>query len=116
MNDNHLCEFHRRELARARLAESGRDFYLVTSIEDDGPGTYRDALSKSNRDIRFDPALDGQVIRLHGETDITSSNITVDGTGRDIIIEEGTIRFSGGNVTLRNLHFRRHHIHTKVEP
>ncbi|MCD4690364.1 hypothetical protein K8S17_02785, partial [bacterium] len=55
----------------------GGDEYVVTSLDDSGPGTLREAVSQSNRYVTF--ALGG-TIELEGTLRITGDHITIDAT------------------------------------
>ena len=56
---------------------SGGAIYTVTSLDDSGPGTLRDALSQSNRYIEF---AVGGTIDLASTIRVTKDHITIDGT------------------------------------
>jgi pectate lyase len=84
----------------------GHDVHLVTSTDDRGPGTYRDALSGGERIIRFDPALDGATIVLDDPIVADGSDITVDGSGVDITISGRATKFTGTNVIVAGMHYR----------
>ncbi len=53
----------------------GKEIYHVTTLDDDGPGSFREGVSKSGRNIVFDI---GGVIKLQSRVDV-SSNITIAG-------------------------------------
>jgi pectate lyase len=55
----------------------GGEVYQVTSLADDGPGTFRDAVSGSNRIIEFTV---GGAIELESQVRITGHHITIDGS------------------------------------
>lgn len=83
------------------------EVYHVTSLESDGPGTLRDAVSREGRIIVFDV---GGVIELKERLDIRNSNITILGqtapgdgitiTGRDLYIKDVS------NIIIRYLRVR----------
>src|SRR5262245_22486943 len=54
----------------------GKPVYLVTNLQDSGPGSLRDAVSQSNRMITF---AVGGVINLASDITITRSFLTIDG-------------------------------------
>jgi len=56
---------------------AGGTVYVVDSLADDGPGTLRDALSESNRDIRF--AVSGTIV-LESPIRLTNHHVTIDGS------------------------------------
>lgn len=80
--------------------------YVVTSADDEGPGTYRDALSQGNRYITFAPHLDGSVIRLDDELTTSASNITIDAAGRDITVSRFATKFAGTNIVIAGMQYR----------
>ncbi|MCJ7545068.1 MAG: hypothetical protein MUP47_11005, partial [Phycisphaerae bacterium] len=96
-------------------ASGGRGYtvYHVTSLSDGGgPGTWRDAVSQSNRIIVFDV---GGTIRIDpsSQTDhwlrTSVSNITIAGQtapGDGIFIQGTGSKFTGSNVVIRNMTFR----------
>jgi pectate lyase len=88
----------------------GEQVYMVTSADDAGPGTYRDALTEGNRHVRFDPSLDGTTIRLDRPVETDASNLTIDGSGRTITISGHATRFSGTNIVIAGLHFSENHL------
>jgi pectate lyase len=78
----------------------------VTTLDDSGPGSFRDAVSKPNRTVIFDV---GGVIRLKSNVAV-SSDITLDGQnapGDGITLYGRSVSFSGeNNVIVRYLRFR----------
>jgi pectate lyase len=84
----------------------GRPSYVVTSADDSGPGTYRDALAGGDRHITFDPQLDGSTIRLVSPVQTGVSNITLDGSGRDITISGFATKFEGTNIVIAGLTYK----------
>ncbi len=100
-------------------ASGGRGYtvYHVTNLNNAGPGSFRDAVSASNRIIVFDV---GGTIKLGpdpvtNELSITANNITIAGQtapGNGIFIYGQCLKFgstAGGdsnNVVVRNLHVR----------
>ena len=81
----------------------GGEPYVVTSADDRGPGTYRDALSASGRYITFDPALDGATIELESRVEIDSSHLTLDGSGVDITVTGYATKFSGTDIVIAGM-------------
>ena len=78
----------------------------VTTLEDAGPGSFRDAVSKPNRTVVFDV---GGTIQLKANVAV-SSRITLDGKaapGEGITLYGRSISFSGqSNIVVRYLRFR----------
>jgi pectate lyase len=78
----------------------------VTTLEDSGPGSFRDAVSKPNRTVVFDV---GGIIRLKSNVAV-SSHLTLDGTaapGNGVTIYGRSVSFSEKNdVIIRYLRFR----------
>lgn len=78
----------------------------VTTLDDAGPGSFRDAVSQPNRHVLFDVS---GIIRLQANVAV-SSQITVDGQsapGAGIMLYGRSISFSGGHdVIARYLRFR----------
>lgn len=87
--------------------ENVKEIYHVTSLADDGTnGTFRDAVSQSDRIIVFDVAGN---IELKNALNIVGDNLTVLGQtapGDGICIKDNTVGFYGDNVILRYLRFR----------
>lgn len=54
---------------------AGGESYVVTSLADSGPGTFRDAVSSSNREITF---AVGGTIELESTVRVTGHHITID--------------------------------------
>lgn len=84
-----------------RFATGGRggDVYHVTNLNDSGPGSFRDAVSKSNRIIVFDV---GGVIRIEKRI-IISPNLTIAGQtapGDGITIYGNGLSYSNANNTI----------------
>ncbi len=81
--------------------------YHVTSLNDSGAGSFRDAVSQGNRIIVFDVAGN---IMLQSDLVISASNLTILGQtapGEGICIGGESVRFNGcNNVILRYLRFR----------
>jgi len=91
------------------LATGGRngEIVRVTNLEDSGPGSFRDAVSKPNRFVVFDV---GGVIRLKANVAVPS-NVTLAGhsaPGEGIAFYGKSVSFSGSsNVIVRYLRFRQ---------
>src|SRR5262245_34542946 len=91
------------------LATGGRDgeIHHVTQLDDAGPGSFRDAVSKPGRIVIFDV---GGVIRLKSNVPV-SSNITIAGQsapGDGIALYGRSVSFSGSsNVIVRFVRFRQ---------
>ena len=91
----------------------GCSVYHVTSLSGGtGPGTWRDAISQSNRMVVFDV---GGTIRMSPSTQQDHwirtgvSNVTIAGQtapGNGIFIEGTGSKFTGNNVVIRNMTFR----------
>lgn len=89
----------------------GQPVYHVTNLNNDGPGSFRDAISQSNRFIVFDV---GGTIHLmpagaRGWIKSSASNLTIAGEtapGDGITIKGQGVKLSGKNVILRNLKVR----------
>src|ERR1017187_10178006 len=84
----------------------GGEIFHVTTLDDSGTGSFRDAVSKPNRTIVFDV---GGVIRLKSNVAV-SSQITLDGQtapGDGVTLYGRSVSFSGqSNVVVRYLRFR----------
>jgi len=91
------------------LATGGRngEIVRVTTLEDNGPGSFREAVSKPNRFVVFEL---GGVIRLKSNVSVPS-NITLAGhsaPGDGIAFYGKSVSFSGSsNVIVRYLRFRQ---------
>ena len=91
------------------LATGGRDgeIFHVTNLDDSGPGSFRDAVSKPHRFVVFDVA---GVIRLKANVAV-ASHITLAGhsaPGDGIALYGKSVSFSGSsNVIVRYLRFRQ---------
>lgn len=83
------------------------EVYHVTKLTDDGSkGTFRDAVSQSNRVIVFDVAGN---IELSNALNILGNNLTILGQtapGDGICIKNNTVALYGDNVIIRYLRFR----------
>lgn len=84
----------------------GRAEFVITSTDDRGPGTYRDALSEGQRNIRFDPSLDGSTIELDDPVVVGGDDITLDGSGVDVTISRSATRFTGTNIVVAGMTYR----------
>jgi pectate lyase len=85
---------------------NGGETVHVTTLDDSGPGSFRDAVSKPNRTVVFDV---GGIIRLKSNIAV-SSRVTLDGQdapGGGVTIYGRSVSFSGqSNVIVRYLRFR----------
>ena len=84
----------------------GHPVVVVSTADDGGPGSYREALAAGERIVRFDPSLDGETIHLRSPVEATGSDLTVDGSGVDITVSGHSTRFSGTNVVVAGMSFR----------
>ncbi len=91
-----------------KYAEGGRygKVYRVTNLNDNGPGSLRDAVSQPNRIIIFDVAGVIQLqSRLHFSKNLTIAGQTAPGDG--IIVYGDCVSFSGADNTIcRYMRFR----------
>lgn len=92
----------------------GSTVYWVKNLKDKGPGSLRDAVSASNRWIKFSV---GGTINLNSDLIITASNLTLDGfsapsaitlSGKEVVIEGNANgpTTQGSNVIVQGLRFR----------
>src|SRR5579862_4679271 len=85
---------------------SGGQTVHVTSLDDSGPGSFREAVSKPNRTIVFDV---GGIIRLKSNLSV-SSDITINGQStpdEGVTLYGRSVSFSGqSNVMVRYVRFR----------
>jgi len=90
----------------------GYEVYHVTTLAESGPGSWRDAISQSNRLVVFDV---GGTIKITNASQsdhwlrTSVSNITIAGQtapGDGIFIYGTGSKFTGNNVIIRNLTFR----------
>ncbi len=85
---------------------SGGEIFHVTTLDDSGTNSFRDAVSKPNRTVVFDV---GGIIRLKSNI-AASSDITLDGKsapGDGVTLYGRSVSFSGQkNVIVRYLRFR----------
>ncbi len=93
--------------ARGAL-ENDKDMevYHVTNLNDSGEGSFRDAVSKSNRIVVFDVS---GMIDLASRVSISGDNITILGQtapGDGICFRSNSIKVNGSNIILRYLRFR----------
>lgn len=84
----------------------GGDIYYVTNLNDSGPGSFRDAVSRSNRTILFQVS---GTIELQSLLIVAASNLTIAGQsapGDGIAFKKYTVVFQGDNLIVRYLRFR----------
>lgn len=84
----------------------GGEVYHVTNLNDDGPGSLRDAVSRPNRTVVFD--VDG-TIYLDSTLNLTQPNITIAGQtapGGGICIANYNIVIQADNIIMRYLRIR----------
>lgn len=84
----------------------GGDVYYVTSLDDSGPGTLRDAVSRGDRMILFQVS---GTIELQSTLRVAASNITIAGQtapGEGICLRGKELLISGDNVIVRFLRVR----------
>jgi hypothetical protein len=90
----------------AATGGAGGTTYHVTNLNDSGSGSFRDAVSASNRIVVFDVA---GYVKLASAVSV-KSNITIDGTtapGQGVGFMAREVSFSNStNVVVRNLRFR----------
>src|ERR1043165_2440666 len=90
------------------LATGGRggEVYRVTNLDDSGPGSFREAVSKSRRTVVFDV---GGVIKLASNVSV-ASDVSIAGQsapGDGIAIYGRSVSFSGSrNIIVRYVRFR----------
>ena len=84
----------------------GGEVYIVTNLDDSGPGSFRDAVSQSNRTVVF--AVDG-IIKIK-ERVVVKDHITIAGQtapGDGVVIYGNGISFSGADHSIvRYMRFR----------
>lgn len=82
------------------------EVYHVTNLNDSGEGSFRDAVSKSNRIVVFDVS---GMIDLDRIVSISGSNLTILGQtapGDGICFRGNSVKINGSNIILRYLRFR----------
>lgn len=92
--------------ATGAAASTSSTVYIVSNLDNTGPGSFRDAVSKDNRTIVFNVA--GQ-IDLSSELKISGNNLTIAGQtapGDGITIAGWPVTITGDNVIIRFLRFR----------
>jgi len=89
----------------------GGDVYIVTNLKSTGPGSFYQGVTTipaNGRTIVF--AVSGEIHLADGiKTRITSSKLTIAGQtapGDGILLKDGTLRISGGDMIIRHLRFR----------
>ncbi|WP_114782863.1 LamG-like jellyroll fold domain-containing protein [Botryobacter ruber] len=85
--------------AQGARAAATREVYVVTNLNDSGPGSFRDAVSKSGRIVVF---AVGGIVNLQSDIGV-ASNITIAGQtapGDGIVFFNKRITFSGSNNTI----------------
>lgn len=100
------AEGYGKNVTGARAGE-GREIYHVTNLNDAGPGSFRDAVSKPWRIIVFDVS---GVIKLSSNPIVLKSNQTILGhtaPGDGIVLYNGRVSASGAqNLIVRYLRIR----------
>lgn len=82
------------------------DVYEVTTLADSGPGSLRDAVSRSNTTVVFRV---GGTIHLESPLKITGTNLTIAGQtapGEGITVSDYVTNFEADNVIIRYMRFR----------
>src|SRR5439155_774678 len=74
-------------VAGPRFLRTQQATIIVTSTNDNGPGTLRDTIAAANdgNTIQFDPALNGQTITLTSGELVIDKNITISGPGPNFL-------------------------------
>ena len=90
------------------LATGGRggSVYIVTNLNDSGPGSFRDAISQSNRTVVFEV---GGTININSQL-VFSNNITVAGQtapGGIAVYGHGTSMSNRSNIIVQHMTFRQ---------
>jgi hypothetical protein len=88
-------------------AATGQAFYRVTSLDDSGAGTLRDALAKPNRLIVFEVA---GCIKLKSSLIVTGDNTTIAGQTAPppgITVQHKELQVKASNVRIQHLTFER---------
>ena len=87
-------------------AKTDVEVYHVTNLNDDGAGSFRDAVSRGDRMIVFDVS---GMIDLKSRVSITHDNITILGQtapGDGICFRGNSVKINGSNIIVRYLRFR----------
>ncbi len=89
----------------------GGDVYVVTNLKSSGPGSFYQGVTtipSAGRTIVF--AVSGEIHLADGiKTRITSGKLTIAGQtapGDGILLKDGTLRISAGDIVIRHLRFR----------
>ena len=83
---------------------AGGSSYVVTSLADSGPGTFRDAVSSSDRTVTF--AVEG-IVELESTIRIVTDNLTIDGStapGSGVTITAAHEGVTGALLEIRGCH------------
>jgi pectate lyase len=84
----------------------GKDVYEVTNLNDAGPGSFRDAVSKGDRTVVFRV---GGTIELQSKIDLREPNLTIAGQtapGGGICLRNYSVNVRASNMIIRHLRVR----------